>query len=293
MTRAHAPVGGRRALETEAWRAAEAVASRAGLRLAELSDVDAQNAATALFRRIWRSEEDPPIGSALVRAIQFTGGYVAGAYLGGELVGAAVAFFAADGHLHSHITGVAPGHRGRHVGRALKLHQRAWALARGVTVIKWTFDPLVRRNAFFNIARLGALPTAYLVDFYGELTDALNAGAGSDRLVAEWRLDSPRAVAAAAGAWHEPDVDRLRETGCVRLDRTASGEPLPRADAWRAGRACLVAVPEDVEALRAVDGDLAWRWRVEVRAALREGMAQGWRVTGMARAGWYVVEADK
>ncbi|SHE93753.1 GNAT family N-acetyltransferase [Streptoalloteichus hindustanus] len=285
--------GGSHALAAEARKAADAVAARAGLRLVELTDVPAQSAAAALLGRIWKAGAvSQPIDVALLRALEFVGGYVAGAYRGAELVGAAVAFFAADGHLHSHVVGVAPEHHDRAVGSALKLHQRAWALARGVTVVSWTFDPLVRRNAFFNITKLGAVPAAYLVDFYGEMSDAINAGAGSDRLLVEWRLDGARAVEAAAGRRCGPDADRLRATARVRLGRSPTGAPVVPGGSLPDGSVWLVAVPEDVEALRRSDPALAARWRAAVREALQEGMADGRRVTGATRGGWYVLEAD-
>ena len=91
--------------------------------------------------------------------MSFAGGYISGAYAGDELIGASAGFLgrrAGELHLHSHISGVIAARQSRHVGVALKQHQRAWALARGIDSIEWTFDPLVRRNAFFNLVKLGA-----------------------------------------------------------------------------------------------------------------------------------------
>ena len=76
--------------------------------------------------------------------------------------------------------------------------------------IVWTFDPLVARNAWFNLARLGALPTGYLEDFYGPMTDAINAGMASDRLLLTWRLDDPAVAAACAGRPRQPAPGRAR-----------------------------------------------------------------------------------
>src|SRR5215213_7578305 len=134
-------------------------------------------------------------------AVAHAGNYVAGAFSGTRLVGASAGFFTAppDPELHSHITGVAPGGQHHGIGFALKVHQRAWALARGVRVVAWTFDPLVARNAWFNLAKLGARPTAYLEDFYGPMTDAINAGMASDRLLLAWALADPAVAGACAG----------------------------------------------------------------------------------------------
>ena len=79
----------------------------------------------------------------------------------------------------------------RNVGYALKLHQRAWALQRGIATITWTFDPLVRRNAYFNLAKLGVRATRYLPNFYGAMQDPINAGDDTDRLLVDWDLASP------------------------------------------------------------------------------------------------------
>ena len=97
---------------------------------------------------------------ALLRALGHGGNYLVGAYRvdTGELVGASVAFFTEPlgAAMHSHITGVLAGTAGRGVGAALKWHQRQWALERGLTRITWTFDPLIARNSYFNLTRLGA-----------------------------------------------------------------------------------------------------------------------------------------
>src|SRR5699024_8773798 len=106
------------------------------------------------YDRIWRPDPaNPPVTTELLRALTKAGNYVTGAYDGAELIGACVGFFGepAGAALHSHIAGVTGAARGRHVGFALKLHQRAWALRRGVREIAWTFDPLIRRNAYFNL----------------------------------------------------------------------------------------------------------------------------------------------
>ena len=267
--------------------AALVAAGRSGLRVAELTTMAMHNAAAALFDRVWYP--DRSISPATLRAFEHTGNYVAGAFVEERLVGASVGFFAVNRSLHSHITGIAPEHQGHGVGYALKQHQRAWALDRGVDTITWTFDPLVRRNAFFNLHKLGACLTAYLPDFYGAMTDGINAGDLSDRLSVCWQLTSPEAVAAAGGQVPEVDLAALRGAGRhVRLDRLDGERPEPRQPAeppW------LVAVPEDIERLRRTDAGLAKAWRLGVRAALLDGVAHDLRITAMSRDGWYVMQA--
>ena len=95
-------------------------------------------------------------------------------------------------YLHSHMLAVRPSHRKRGLGAQLKWEQRREALSRGIKHMEWTFDPLVIPNAFLNIHRLGAIASAYLVDFYGVSSSRLQGGLPTDRLLAEWELDSPR-----------------------------------------------------------------------------------------------------
>ncbi|MBA2607780.1 MAG: GNAT family N-acetyltransferase, partial [Actinobacteria bacterium] len=166
-------------------RAAHAAAARAGVEVAELSSLDHLRAAADLFVEVWGVRADlGPISPDMLRAFAHSGNYVAGARAGSALVGASVAFLANAGSgykLHSHITGVTAAGLSKGVGFALKIHQRAWAIDRGLPVVSWTFDPLVRRNAYFNLTKLGATANRFLVNFYGEMADSLNAGDESDR----------------------------------------------------------------------------------------------------------------
>src|SRR5262249_19079167 len=130
----------------------------------------------------------------------------------------------------SHITGVDRTGQSAGVGYALKQHQRAWALARGIPAVRWTYDPLVRRNAYFNLHKLGAAAREYLPDFYGAMDDGTNTGDTTDRLYVSWEPTSPAAVAAARGDVIGFDAATVRDAGAaVVLDRVddepvASGE---------------------------------------------------------------------
>jgi predicted GNAT superfamily acetyltransferase len=99
-------------------------------------------------------------------------------------------------YLHSHMLAVRDSYRNRGVGMKLKLVQRKDALERGIRLIEWTFDPLEIKNAYLNIRKLGAIVRRYEVDFYGVSSSRLQGGLPTDRLVAEWQLDSPRVEAA-------------------------------------------------------------------------------------------------
>jgi predicted GNAT superfamily acetyltransferase len=160
------------------------------------------HACVALQREIW-GEEDLEVEPATMFVVAaHTGGQVLGAYDGDTLVGFTLAL-AALRHgapfLHSHMTGVHGNYRDCGVGRLLKLFQRDEALSRDIRLIEWTFDPLALRNAHFNLNRLGAICRRYLSNIYGVTTSPLHRGLATDRLVAEWYLDSPRVIAAVAG----------------------------------------------------------------------------------------------
>ncbi|WP_329792284.1 GNAT family N-acetyltransferase [Lentzea sp. DG1S-22] len=253
----------------------------------QLADHAELLATQRLYESIWRPTGPggaPPVTAELLRAMTKAGSYVAGAFDGDDLVGACIGFCSppAAGALHSHIAGVAAGMRGRNVGYALKLDQRTWALERGLSEITWTFDPLVRRNAHFNLGKLAARATEYLPDFYGHMDDDVNGGGETDRLLVSWKIASPEVVAACAGQPHA-----VSASGVVGLGISEDGLPV------RGGCSAdtvLVAVPPDVEALRATNPAAATEWRYAVREVLGGLLAAGARVTGFDRSGWYVVE---
>lgn len=277
------------AVSREADQAADAAARHSGVSVREIAELAELEAVAALYDTIWRPQGGPLLSAELMRAFGKAGNYVAGAFDGAVLVGACVGFFSAPAHssLHSHIAGVSDATRRRHVGFAIKLHQRAWTLRRGVRTVAWTFDPLVARNAWFNLVKLGADPAEYLSDFYGGMNDAINGPDGSDRLLVHWDLVAPSVARACAGANQPGDVGGERRRGAVvGLGISASGAPLPGSlDA----PTVLIAVPPDIEAVRAADPDLAAQWRAAVRESLGGLLAAGARIDGFDRSGWYVI----
>lgn len=282
---------------TTAFDVADEAARRSGVTVRSLDTLADLQGMITLFNEIWRPDGSNPLMTLEnSRAMSHSGNYLAGAFDGGRIVGATVGFFAAPPGvgLHSHIAGVTSDMRGRSVGFALKLHQRAWALQRELSEITWTFDPLVRRNAFFNLVKLGARPREYLIDFYGDIEDAINAGQGSDRLLLAWTLADPGVVATCAGQRTQADVDGLLAAGAVAaLEETEAGGP-QAAPAMARDRAStlLVRVPPDIESLRHTDPGLAKQWRLAVRDVLGELLEEGARVTGFSRSGHYVVERN-
>lgn len=217
--------------------------------------------AAQVLDEVWGGDPDR-LSASLLRALAHSGNYVVGVYDGDAMVGVSVAFFEAPvpgsasapggeggdalhSHLtlHSHITGILPGQQGKGAGRLIKAHQRDWALARGIEAITWTYDPLLARNARFNLGVLGATVTEYLTDFYGPMADGLNQGEPSDRLSVSWHLPE-----VAAGP--------VREVSAV------------------------VEIPADIEALRRTDPSLARQWRLRVREEFTGQLAAGRTVAG-------------
>jgi predicted GNAT superfamily acetyltransferase len=160
-----------------------------------------------------------------------TGGQVLGAFDGPTMVGFTMALVGVRGktpYLHSHMTGVLPEFRDRKIGRALKLFQREEALSRDIRLIEWTFDPLETRNAHFNLNRLGAIVRTYIPNFYGITSSPLHRSLPTDRLLAEWHLDSPRVIAAindlAPDPTEAPAFIHIPALGGAGFARPARGE---------------------------------------------------------------------
>jgi predicted GNAT superfamily acetyltransferase len=184
-------------------------------------------------REVWRSSDIDVVPIPLFVVASEIGGQVLGAFLGEELVGftfAIVGWRARKPFLHSHMTAVLDGHRDRGVGRRLKLYQREDALARGIGLVEWTFDPLVTKNAYFNFMRLGAVARRYLPNIYGITTSPLHGSLPTDRLVAEWHLRSRRVSHALEGKKEETPISRR----AVRITIPSNIEDLKRSDPTRA-----------------------------------------------------------
>lgn len=259
----------------------------------ELRELDDMRSVVSVFEEIWGRTAEPPLNADTLKALVHSGNYLSGAFIEGRMVGALVGWLGGDPrdelHMHSHILGVLPGRQTHGLGFDLKQHQRRWCLARGVMVMEWTTDPLVRRNAYFNLSKLGAEAPEYLVNFYGQMEDGINAGEESDRLLIRWRLDSERAEAAAAGRGFEPDVERLRAwSDDAILTVGPSGEPVRRSSS---ARVLICQVPDDIVAVRRSDAASAREWRLALREALGGAIGRGYVVTGATRSGWYVLES--
>ena len=210
----------------------------------------------AVFDEIWGTT-CPVVRVELLRAVQHAGGYLSIAEHGEPVVGGSFGILGrhhGEPALHSHVTGLLPGVRHTGAGRAIKLHQRAWAGINGLDWIVWTFDPLVRRNAWFNLGVLRARAEEYLVDFYGPIDDTVNTGDETDRLLVAWAVHDAASEAPA-----------------------------------QEGRTFTVATPEDIVSLRRTDPEAALAWRRRVRTELGAALDAGCEVAAFTREGEYVV----
>ncbi|MCW2529764.1 MAG: hypothetical protein JWM76_4624 [Pseudonocardiales bacterium] len=267
--------------------AAESAARSAAVTIRVLTTLSELDSVHALFDEIWRPDPtNPPLTKELLRALSKAGNYIAGAFRDGRLVGACVGFFGApaDEILHSHIAGVSSEVQGRSVGFALKVHQRAWALARGVSSISWTFDPLVSRNAHFNVMKLAARPIEYLPNFYGGMRDGINGDDETDRLLVTWQLNADDVARACLGRRWTAEANV--SGAAVALAASELGLP---ARYPVSHPLMLVAVPRDVEALRRADPAQARQWRLAVRDVLGALMADGGRIVSFDPCRGYVV----
>jgi predicted GNAT superfamily acetyltransferase len=195
-----------------------------------------------------------------------TGGQVLGAFADGKMIGftmALVGVHEGKPFLHSHMTAVLEEYRDRGVGRALKLFQRKDALARGMNLVEWTFDPLELRNAHFNFERLGAVARRFIPNCYGITESPLHSGMPTDRFMAEWWLDSPR-------------VKRLLgESGGA----VAGPAPEISKDSVR------IAIPKMIGALRHEDRAAAEKIQTEVREQFLKGFANNYVATHVLTSG--------
>lgn len=251
-----------------------------------VSSDDDVDLALGIAERVWG---DPPVSRPIARAMSFAGWYVSIAREAGEPVGMCAGFVGVHGddlHLHSHLAAVLPAAQGRGIGRALKRHQRDWCLDHGIEVVTWTFDPLVRENARFNLHHLGAVGERYLVDLYGALDDDINHGQPSDRLLIRWELTGDAAVLALDTPLPSSDSRRWREQGAVPVVRSDAGVPvLLDSDADLR----LVATPPAIVELRRRQPSVALDWRLAVRTAMTRAFDDGLRPAAVTDDGSYVL----
>jgi chorismate synthase len=220
---------------------------------------------------VWGLDLRHAVPSSLLHAITLNGGLVIGTYDQNEMIGMAFAFPARRGKkwlLWSHMAGVRPDYQGRGVGFALKQFQRSWALENGYTTIGWTFDPLQRGNANFNLRLLGATAQTYHVNLYGDMTDGINAGLPSDRLEVNWDLQRKPDTEPPSYDPDFPDNFLLYANSDLFPQPNQSLEPVSRS--------YFVEIPPNLADLKRTSPGAALAWRLALRQALQTAFASGY-----------------
>jgi predicted GNAT superfamily acetyltransferase len=214
--------------------------------IVELSTEPQLREAVALQKTIWGFDDADLLPFRMFVVATKIGGLLLGAYERDRLIAFCLSIpgLKPNGktYLHSHMLGVLPEYRKAGIGRKLKLRQRDDALARGIDLIEWTFDPLEIGNAFFNIERLGAVVRRYVRNQYGVSSSHLHGDLPTDRCVAEWWIRQPRKRA--------PTVERID-------------------------------VPADIAAIRQNDSRRAREIQARIASRFEECLARGLTVIGV------------
>jgi predicted GNAT superfamily acetyltransferase len=231
-----------------------------GIQIHSVLEIKHQSMCRAVFDQTWAKSAGTEITPNLLQAMIHSGAYLSGAFIGKKCVGAAFAFPAtSDGlHLHSHMTAVLDDYRDQGIGYALKIDQWKWAQKNDYSKITWTFDPLVARNAKLNLIKLGVDISGYYPNFYGDMSDALNVGDESDRVMASWKIfgDQPVAKSLIINP-SDPDI--------------------------------IIKIPEDIVAIRSEDISENLVWRRKVREEFTRAFEKGGKVIGFSANNEYVV----
>jgi len=221
-------------MTSESWDLAHEAAEAAGVALRPLTSLEDADAILRVMIATWGNHQLLPREEILALAESGNVPWLADA--AGETIGYVLGWAGMDPedglHVHSHMLAALPDRRHRGVGYALKLAQRAACLDQGIRLIRWTFDPMISRNAWFNLGKLGATADRFRRNFYGEMADSLNAGERSDRLVVRWDLDRPPGPRVAPASHEtvtvprEYDVLRASDPPAALIERNRVADAL-------------------------------------------------------------------
>jgi predicted GNAT superfamily acetyltransferase len=246
-------------------------------------------------RAAWGIADLEMVSVHMLHALQHNGAPLIGAYDGNQLVGFCLGVLgtvatpdrrdqvaAARLKLYSVMAGVRPEHQNRSIGYRLKVAQRQFALAVGVRLITWTYDPLQSRNAHFNISKLGAVCHTYHLNFHGDL-GGINAGLPTDRFEVEWWVTSNRVKRKMEKPRRPLPLAILLQSGALLVNeatRNQAGLPVPPANyVSRPSNLMLVEVPAHFQRLKQQDFALAQQWRLHTRQLFTQLFADGFVVT--------------
>ena len=262
-----------------------------------LESPDEMRQVEELQRLVWPGSELDVVPAHMLLAAVHGGGLVVGVYLDSALVGFVFGFpglyFTPDGprakHC-SHMLAVHPDYRGQGLGFRLKRAQWQMVRHQGVDLITWTYDPLLSRNAYLNIAKLGAVCNTYLRNFYGDMRDELNVGLPSDRFQVDWWVGSWRVNRRLSKrARRLLSLDQFLSAN-VQIINTASPSIDPTTKMKVKSRRgtkpvsveeaiLMVEIPADILAIKSVNPALALEWRLHIRSIFEDLFSQGYLVT--------------
>jgi len=248
-----------------------------------INDAAEMRAVEDLQKEVWGIPDLDVVPLTQLVAAREAGGILIGAFAGPTLVGFVYGFPAFEhdqlGH-HSHMLAVRPAYRKFDLGRRLKLAQREHAIAQGVRLMTWTFDPLQSLNAYLNFTKLGVVSNRYLPDFYGEDPSSFLHQTGTDRLWVSWFLKSDRVQRLAAGVMGA--IDSGTGFPLIQVDAGYS----PRRNTLSAALAddhASIEIPADINSLHQLKPETALCWREETRWAFTEAIKAGYVVDGFVR----------
>ena len=251
---------------------APAAVAADGITIRRVDTTAEYEACVRMQHAIWGDDFTEIVPATMLKVTQYIGGVTAGAFdPDGRLLGFVFGMMGSmDGRLvhWSDLLAVHPDARNKGLGRRLKLYQRQLLLPLGVETMFWTYDPLVTKNAYLNIVRLGARPTEYVVDMYGTDThSAMQGGIGTDRFVVAWDLVTEGGANARASA-NEGDAKGAPIVGATT--------EMPDANVIR------VEAPSDIDEVIARDLAAAARLRQTTRRIFTHYMNRGYKVTGFS-----------
>ncbi len=227
---------------------------------------------------VWGIPTRDAVPSSLLHAMVNTGSLVVGAYDDIKLIGMALMFPTSRSNrklLWSHMAAVHPAYQSQGIGFELKQFQRKWALANGYLEIGWTFDPLQRGNANFNLHVLGGATNTYFENFYGDLTDGINAGLPSDRAEIIWKLNNPRVKQLSQRKQPKLRFSISDNIDEIYLLRSVNNRPVSSAIPPQKN-ILLAEIPAKISALKETSRELALEWRLALRDTFQTAFQAGY-----------------
>ncbi|HEV8216965.1 MAG TPA: hypothetical protein VGP95_14055 [Gemmatimonadaceae bacterium] len=255
-----------------------------------LHSVEECNAAATLQREVWGQDYVDVVPATLLHVVEYVGGLAAGAFDGnGDMLGFVFGVNGVrDGEIvhWSHMLGVRERARNLGLGRRLKEYQRQRMHDLGATRIFWSFDPLMSKNAYFNLNRLGAEVVEYVPDMYGTTSSPLHLGMPTDRLIVSLRTDGRGERRSAVLSADYPVMSAFPRDHDRPMPSSATSTP-----------AVLIEIPADILGVLSRSTSTAEQWRLAVRAHFQWALSNGYAVAGLLRdplsdRSFYLVSRD-